>query len=193
MTVIRFADGSIAAIGAPTMDITQANAISTMAALVNDDSALDFPLSTGTTPPSSRDTRTSFTGRTFNINTNVGSTTATEYEWIPMNGFTINTTTSSIAGVSPLTLLPGGILRHTVAGTPAAWNAVFERTFQVPGPGDVLNAPGQYVYDDITGTTDGTPNWLRMDAHPTTGTGTGFSCFLMFLLVKLMILQLTMI
>ena len=160
-------------IGNPSPDITASTAISTMAALVNDDSSLDFPLGQGSSPPAERVTRSGFTGRTFNVNTNVSSATATEYEWIPMNGFTIDTTASTIAGVSPLTLLPGGILRHTVAGQPAAWNAVFTRTFQVPGPGSVLNAPGQYVYDDITGTTDGTANWLRMDAHPTTGTGTG--------------------
>ena len=44
-----------------------------MAALVNDDSELDFPLGQGTSPPAERVTRSGFTGRTFDVNTNVGS------------------------------------------------------------------------------------------------------------------------
>ena len=79
-----------------------------MLGYLSNDDALDARLIHNTNVATTVMTQTSYTGGTIMVSRAQADTMVTEYEFIPQNGFSIDTTLNRtfITGVSSLTILP---------------------------------------------------------------------------------------
>ena len=131
--------------------LTEATAIDTMLGYLSNDDALDARLIHNTNVATTVMTQASYTGGTIMVSRVQPDTMVTEYEFTPLNGFSIDTTGGNtfITGVSPLppVRMADGVLLVRNAGAPVSWQATFTRTYQVPQTQTTPAAPiGQYVY-----------------------------------------------
>ena len=152
--VMQFANG-----GAIGTLLTEANAITTMEGLIQDSSSLAFALTSGSATPTEFPSTSAFTSTTVRATFASGFFTDYRYRFIPMNGFTIDTTTTrtNIGGAAVTLEADGSVNDFRPASNIMAWNVRFRRTFtNVPSPSGVtpLFTNGPHVFQTT---------WQRLD------------------------------
>ena len=110
--------------------LTADNAIDMMLGFLSSDSSLDVGLFQRTSFVSSLTTQASYTGGTLMVSRAQADTMVTEYEFIPQNGFSIQTGSNTFITGNTVNVLPNGRVLERIAGAPTSWQVTFERTYQ---------------------------------------------------------------
>ena len=149
-TAINFADDPAANVNT---FLTSSNAIDMMLSYLSNSNGLTVGLTPNTSFASTVTTSASYTGGNIMVDTPQPTIEATSYEFIPQNGFAIDTGRSTIGGQSldaRSLSLTNNRLNAIINGAPMAWVADFVRTFRVPADPTTVEpvAPeGQYLYE----------------------------------------------
>ena len=139
--------------------LTEANAITTIEGLIQDSSSLAFALTSGSATPTEFPSTSAFTSTTVRATFASGFFTDYRYRFIPMNGFTIDTTTTrtNVGGAAVTLEADGSVNDFRPESNIMPWAVRFRRTFtNVPSPSGVipLFTNGPHVFQ-----TD----WQRLD------------------------------
>ena len=144
--------------------LTEANAISEIERLIQDQSALDIQLVQGSALPIQFPTTSNFTSRNLTLRGMLGTLQEqSTYQFTPMNGFALNTTRTTIGGAttvariigpdgtidtSPQPIITDGVVNIVVNAAATNWAAEFTRSYpNVPSASTTPDASaGQYFH-----------------------------------------------